>query len=112
MSEDYTYTTPTDWRRRIADLEAQLNAAILGQRELEAKVRELAQTNGRLASANTVLRRENAELRAKLGAVPVPALLYMIDPFANGGVSQAASEAHWLAIEAWAQAEKAKQEAS
>ena len=47
-------------------------------------------------------------VRAALDAVPVDSILYMIDPFANGGTDAATGSAHWQAIDAWAQAEKAK----
>ncbi len=47
-------------------------------------------------------------LRDRLAAVPVDSILYMIDPFADGGTDAATGAAHWQAIDAWAQAEKAK----
>ena len=75
--EDYTYNERvTDWRKRVADLEA-----------------------------------ENAALRAQLAAVPVASILYMIDPFADGGTDAATGSAHWQKIDAWAQAEKAARRA-
>lgn len=54
---------------------------------------------------------ENAALRAQLAAVPVASILYMIDPFADGGTDAATGSAHWQKIDAWAQAEKAARRA-
>lgn len=48
------------------------------------------------------------ELEAKLDAVPVAAIRYMLDPFANGGTSWAESEAHMNTLTAWVQAQTAQ----
>lgn len=55
------------------------------------------------------LQAENAALRAKLDAVPVDALRYMIDPFANGGPTADAGAAAWAAIDAWMQTQQEAQ---
>ena len=52
-----------------------------------------------------------ATLRTQFAAVPVASILYMIDPFADGGTDAATGAAHWQKIDAWAQAEKAARRA-
>ena len=49
-------------------------------------------------------RAESAE--AALAAVPVAAIRYMLDPFANGGTSWAESEAHMNTLTAWVKAQE------
>lgn len=39
-------------------------------------------------------------------AVPVAAIRYMLDPFANGGTSLAESEAHMNTLTAWVKAQE------
>lgn len=101
MGEDMTYApvqTIDDVRRdrdavlaangtlnkRVRELEAQLNAAVLGQRELE---------------------RENAELSAKLDAVPVNELLVWRNPFSSESLTMEALEAAWVAVDTWLDAQ-------
>ena len=55
------------------------------------------------------LERENAELRAKLDAVPTADLLFMIDPWADGTPTPERCAAAATAIETWAKAIKAVQ---
>lgn len=89
MSEDYTYpTTPTlaDLRLRVAELE-----------------RQLAQDDSNMVA----LAARNAELCAKLDAIPTADLLFMIDPWADGTPTPERCEAAATAIETWAKAIKA-----
>lgn len=56
------------------------------------------------------LRAENAKLRAELDAVPVDAILFMINPWRRD-FSQADIDMHWQKLDAWAK-EKEQQAVS
>jgi Holliday junction resolvase-like predicted endonuclease len=87
MSEDYTYQpiqTTAQMQARIRDLEAQLNAAIVGKGELEQiatiddeRRAKLWATAKHWQERAEDAERENTELRAKLDAVPVDDITFL-----------------------------------
>ena len=120
MGEDYTYEQPaviavrgTDLdalRQRVGELEHQLaqadsNTVALAARnaELAAQLAELEPSGFAMANSALIQRvhqveRENAELRAKLDAVPVDAMRYLHGPMP---VVDGKMEKSWKAIKAY-----------
>jgi len=105
MAEDMTYEpvqTVAQLAARVQELErenAELRADWVDKNDVltqSAQVIEFAEEFKRRA--------ESAE--AALAAVPVAAIRYMLDPFANGGTSWAESEAHMNTLTAWVKAQE------
>ena len=71
---------------------------------------EIKRANERLAARVMELTRENAELRARLDAVPTADLLFMIDPWTDGTPTPERCAQAAESIEAWAKAIKAVQQ--
>jgi hypothetical protein len=100
MAEDYTYEQPAMIAVRGADLDAlrqrvgEANQYALGMEAAANEQRERVQ----------VLERENAELRAKLDAVPVNELLFWRNPMGSVLTFERV-DAAWGTISAWLDAQ-------
>jgi Holliday junction resolvase-like predicted endonuclease len=128
MSEDMTYEPVVivrcvrcaAWEQlaanqlaRIRDLEAQLNAAIVGKAQLEQiatiddeRRAKLWATAKHWQERAEDAERENTELRAKLDAVPVDAIRHLVGP---SPIIPGRTESAWDELEAWVQAQQAAQ---
>lgn len=74
MSEDYTYTTLVNWRTRAHELAATVNTQAARVAELEAQLNAAIDAAIRMEGVHATVCRENIALRAKLDAVPVDAI--------------------------------------
>lgn len=95
----------------IAALKAQV-AELTGIANEHINKSHVLQQRAELAEAAATWQQKRAEAaEAKLALVPEDAILYIVEPFAEGGTSYVEAQKHWAAIAAYMESVKqARQE--